>query len=296
MHGIYYDEFTMLRCLKDPTTYSVVEKDKDGRYTRWALLYQDILKFSVFVKDGSSFKERELAKWLLGNNPYYINYYKDPFTRTTTESNRVENILDGIKRERAYDEAYDILQKMLSAEPPASFEILYSTLYKKYRDKNLFAEFVMDPLRRSLESIQEARNMRQLRYTILVMVHTNDAKRNMLRFSLWKEAFNEMKTDIKEILLYNMKADIEQRMFYECKSLKGYEDARLHFRNDILSVVLEAYCKNCNLGYPVALDLIDYSDFYMNTLPDRSVTHVGKLYCHLCKEVQHLINPMLISS
>ncbi|MGB6592218.1 MAG: hypothetical protein WBE68_11995, partial [Candidatus Nitrosopolaris sp.] len=30
------------------------------------------------------------------------------------------------------------------------------------------------------------------------------------------------------------------------------------------------------------------SDFYMNTLPDRSVTHVGKLYCHLCKEVQQL--------
>ena len=28
---------------------------------------------------------------------------------------------------------------------------------------------------------------------------------------------------------------------------------------------------------------------YMNTLPDRSVTHVGKLYCHLCKEVQQLI-------
>ena len=27
----------------------------------------------------------------------------------------------------------------------------------------------------------------------------------------------------------------------------------------------------------------------MNTLPDRSVTHVGKLYCHLCTEVQQLI-------
>jgi MoaA/NifB/PqqE/SkfB family radical SAM enzyme len=26
----------------------------------------------------------------------------------------------------------------------------------------------------------------------------------------------------------------------------------------------------------------------MNTLPDRSVTHVGKLYCHICTEVQQL--------
>ena len=29
----------------------------------------------------------------------------------------------------------------------------------------------------------------------------------------------------------------------------------------------------------------------MNTLPDRSVTHVGKLYCHLCTEVQQLVEP-----
>jgi hypothetical protein len=30
------------------------------------------------------------------------------------------------------------------------------------------------------------------------------------------------------------------------------------------------------------------SDFYKDTLPDRSVTHVGKLYCHLCVDVQQL--------
>ena len=28
----------------------------------------------------------------------------------------------------------------------------------------------------------------------------------------------------------------------------------------------------------------------MDTLPDRSVTHVGKLYCHLCRRVQHVAN------
>ena len=27
----------------------------------------------------------------------------------------------------------------------------------------------------------------------------------------------------------------------------------------------------------------------MDTLPDRSVTHVGKVYCHLCREVQQLV-------
>ena len=34
----------------------------------------------------------------------------------------------------------------------------------------------------------------------------------------------------------------------------------------------------------------------MNTLPDRSVTHVGKLYCHLCTEVQQLIPGMNVEA
>jgi hypothetical protein len=96
-----------------------------------------------------------------------------------------------------------------------------------------------------------------------------------------------MKPDMKEILLYNMKADIEQRMFYECKSLKGYEAARLHFRNEILIVVLEAYCKNCNLGYPVALVLIDYIE-RINSRPNEPITHE----CRQCKS-NSLIVPML---
>ncbi len=190
------------------------------------------------------------------------------------------------ERERAYHEAYNILQKMLNAEPQASFEILYSTLYKKYKDKNLFGEFVMDPLRRSLESMQEARNMRQLRYTVL-SARTNDTEKNIVSFSLWKEAFNEMKSDIKEILLYNFKADIEQRMFYECKSLKVYEAARLLFRDYVSKVVLEAYCKNCNLGYPLAYTLIDYIE-RINLRPNEPIT----LNCQQCKN-NSLIVPML---
>lgn len=38
---------------------------------------------------------------------------------------------DQNKREQAYNEAYDILQSILSIEPCASYEIFHSSLYKK---------------------------------------------------------------------------------------------------------------------------------------------------------------------
>jgi hypothetical protein len=244
---------------------------------------------------------------LLAKNLYYINYYNDPSTKKTTDGNRVQNILDGIKdklddlitlgllessttpaekgfgdvrackctfdgrllaciiesidsnkRERAYDEAYNIIQMMLNIEPRASFEIFHSALYKKYKDLGLFGEFVMDPLRDSVESDSEIRNMRQLQYASLVIFHTKDPEKGMLQFALWKVTLNEMSPDSQELLLYGMKVDIEQRMMYHCKSPKTYEENRYKHRQDAKNIVLEGYCKNCNPGYPLAAPLIEY--------------------------------------
>jgi len=306
MHGIYYNKLTMLQGLKDPTTYSIVEKDKSGCYTRWALLYQDILQYAILQKD-KLFKDRELANWLLTKNQYYINYYNDPSTKKITDGNRVGNILDGIKdklddlvtlgvlesstapaekgssvvrvckctldgrllaciiesidsnkREKAYHEAYSVIQIMLDIEPRASFLELLSALYKKYKDRGLFGVFVMDRLRHSLESDSEIRNIRQLQYASLVIFHTNDLEKGKLHFALWKETFSEMSPNSQELLLYGIKVDIEERMMFQCVSPKTYEENRYRFRDDARIVVLEGHCKNCNLGYPLAAPLIEY--------------------------------------
>jgi hypothetical protein len=64
--------------------------------------------------------------------------------------------------------------------------------------------------------------MRQLQYASLVIFHTDDPEKGMLHFAVWKETFNEMRSDSQELLLYGMKVDIEQRMMYQCKSPKTY--------------------------------------------------------------------------
>jgi hypothetical protein len=318
--------------LKDPTIYSIVERDDSGFYTKRALLYQDILKFSA-LKDGL-FKDRELAKWLLSNNRYYIDYYKDTFTKKTNESNRVENILDGIKdklddlvylglldsstspaekgfgdvrvskcttdghlleciiksidsrkRAEAYDEAYNILQMILKIEPRASFEIFHSALYTKYKERGLFGEFVMDRLRESLES-HPGTSMRELRAS-LVIFHTTDLEKGRLHIDLWKETFREMCAHDQELMLYGIKVDMEETMMYRCKSPRTYEEDRYDYRDSPKIVVLEAYCRNCNLGYPGALPLIEYIE-RTNLRPNDPIVNE----CPNCKR-NSLIVPIL---
>jgi hypothetical protein len=87
MHGIYVKKITMLfmRQIQLPGVNFIFQKDENCHYTKLALLYQDIIRYSIVkIKenppDKRSFTHRELAKWILENNKEYINYYKDPST------------------------------------------------------------------------------------------------------------------------------------------------------------------------------------------------------------------------
>jgi len=79
----------------------ILNKGIDGSYTRNALLYQDIIRYSIKGKykenDNKSFRSRDLTRWLLEENEEFINYFRDPSTRHFTISNRIENRLDRVK-------------------------------------------------------------------------------------------------------------------------------------------------------------------------------------------------------
>lgn len=82
-------------------TNIIFKKNKDGSYTRNALLYQDILKYCINGKykenDDKSFRLWKLTKWLLEANTEFINYFKELSTRNYTVANRIENRLPRIK-------------------------------------------------------------------------------------------------------------------------------------------------------------------------------------------------------
>ncbi len=144
----------------------------------------------------------------------------------------------------------------MNTEPRASYEIFDSVLHKKFNEVGLFGEFVIDPLRESLESYPMINTMKELEYSIVIF-RTNSAEKAKLYLDLWDEAFNEMTPDIRELLLFNMKIDIEQRMMTRAMAPQNYEKHRMQNiqKGDLLTI--EGYCKNCNLGYPFTTHIRD---------------------------------------
>lgn len=103
MHGIYVKKNTMLfmRQTRVPNVSLIFEKGRNDNYTEGARLYQDIIHYCIDRFNdrtlANPFTHRELAKWLLNNNPEYINRYKDPSTKHYTISNRIENTQETTK-------------------------------------------------------------------------------------------------------------------------------------------------------------------------------------------------------
>lgn len=75
---------------------SIVER-KDGLYTRRALFYQDILRYSFVTieENKDSFRDRELTYWLLENNQELKSYHVDS-DKHTAPSKRMEYRLDRV--------------------------------------------------------------------------------------------------------------------------------------------------------------------------------------------------------
>src|SRR2546422_9621135 len=76
----------------------IFESNSNNRYTKTALLYQDILKFEndFDKKYGSEFTFNDLAKWLMKQNLGFATYYSDSKAHVTM-SNRIANRRDSIQ-------------------------------------------------------------------------------------------------------------------------------------------------------------------------------------------------------
>jgi len=183
------------------------------------------------------------------------------------------------KREKAYNDGYEIIHTILNVEPKASYEIFHSSLYKKYKDRGVFGEFIMDPLRQSLESYSEIKTMNELRYSTLIFLHTSDAAKGNLYLDLWNVAFREMNPLVQELLLFNMKMEIEQRMMHRAMVPHLYEKFRLELVYLSTMLAMEGYCKNCNIGQPVTLKVTEYHE-RTNFLPNDPIMHE----CPKCKK------------
>lgn len=210
-----------------------------GNYTLDALLYQDILKYSVSFnrdypenKNHRRFTAWELTGWLIDNNNYYYNYYKDPsdynIPRKVRIASRLEHIKElvdeftvlgliqrlGIAKARRGDtttdvyiftrfgyilawiiesfdttkgnipdqKIYDILDYHFR-DNLSSKDIFYSTLHKKFKEKGVYGEFVVDRLRTRINTTALTCNMTHL--SSLIFMDTESIKNTDLYGNMW---------------------------------------------------------------------------------------------------------------
>ena len=137
----------------------------------------------------------------------------------------------------------------------------------------------MDPLRESLETYLEIKTLRGL-YSSSAFFLTKDMNKRKLYLDIWDEAFNEMTAKVQELLLFDMKIGIEQQMMYSAMAPQTYEEYRLKMIQYPTLLTIEGYCKNCNLGYPMAMPVLEYHERTI-FLPNEEIM----VECRQCKKI-----------
>jgi hypothetical protein len=185
---------------------------------------------------------------------------------------------DPNKREMANNEIYNLFDSNFKAlVSPSSYSIFNAALYKKYKEKGVFGSFVVDPLRERLDSNSQTRDIQELFHRIGVLYVDDDDQSEFFR-DLWHEALNELDAKTRDLVLHNIKLEIERRMEAKAQDLSKFEQARFLIKHKHDTVALEGYCDRCNTRYPIAIGLEGYL-YIANFIPSKPV----KAECYLCK-------------
>jgi hypothetical protein len=323
--------------------HSIFNKDKNGHYTKKALLYQDIITYSIAkkkesFKDKDSFRHWDLAKYLMNKNAEYINRYKDPSSKHTPIKNRIENTqrrtkdnvqhiidlglmkksdyvkeskgtgsiptftytqagclfawiiqsFDPNKRSDSEKEIYKILHDSMFniTDESSSVSIFFSSFFKKMYEKNFFGKYV-ECFRELLDNRTIMTFEEFFQYISIPRLKDKNTGAKYLR--LWSDTINELKPQVKELVLYNLKLDLERRMEKQAEFYKDYEKVRFAIRDKPHMIAIEGHCKQCNhvITFPISLRMYNERIAYAHIIP-------LVIKCHNCGKKDSLNLPYLI--
>ena len=194
----------------------------------------------------------------------------------------IEKELDNVSNELFYllDSVFFKVQ-----ENSSSATIFYSHFFKRCRDKGVFnklIEHIVDIAHSNLG----LRNMSDLFYHV---VHLDFKEGETRRYflDLWHEALEELESNQKALVLYQMKLNTERRFQNKKEYLtKEYEEMRFQYRGNYENIVVEGNCEKCGTG-PLALSYLEYRNRVANVMHGDSI----KLDCPKCGIKDNLIIP-----
>jgi len=194
--------------------------------------------------------------------------------------------IDGKKRDIADQKIYNIMHYHFTYKDPSSLDIFYSTLHKKFKEKGVYGEFVVNTLKARINSNIPIWSMTEL-FESLISREDNTSKPKLYR-NLWKETMNEMPNSVKDLILHDLKLDIERKMLLIAKDTKTYERLRYDLREKHEILAMEAKCQSCSTLYCLEINILEYLDISEPTKYDK----VSRI-CFKCKSHNSIFTPTL---
>jgi ribosomal protein L44E len=124
-------------------------------------------------------------------------------------------------------------------------------------------------------------------YILLPRLKDKDKGARYLR--LWSDTINELEPQVKELVLYNLKLDLERRMERQVEFYKNYEQVRFAIRDKPHMIAIEGRCKQCNhaITFPISLRMYNERMAYAHIIP-------LVIKCRNCQKKDSLRLPYLI--
>lgn len=198
-------------------------------------------------------------------------------------------------RQKASDKIYSIFQYNFGVNT-SSLDIFFYKLFIKFKNLGLFDYFVVEPLRKKLESNQNIENIRQLLANFLFgnLDFDNDTNKSEHYWELWKQTSTELFSGNKYYMfLHDIKLPLEKGMYMRSTNQSEYEKQSFENRSNSSRVMLEGHCYNCHHLRYIDIHIPDYlrwSNFYFShsSLNSKFSSHKK---CEQCNKEYDILVP-----
>ena len=189
----------------------------------------------------------------------------------------VEMILTENKRD-GYYKLFDSWKSHLTTYSTSlnSFCIRY---LDKCKGKGLFDQFA-DFYLKSFTSgkSRQIQNTNDL-FTQMILVKFEDKYRNSILFDNWKQSFDDLDVETRQLFSYYMKIYLNRTTLNEAFDFGKYEQKRFEVKDKIDKIVAGICCVFCqNIQY-ITIDVISYLSYLFDQPDENVIESLSKLEC-----------------
>lgn len=152
---------------------------------------------------------------------------------------------------------FNYLQNLLQSSKDAySVIALFSNYLTKLKEKKGLGPFISHIVEVLQYELPISDLATLLRHAIRLNIKNENTRRTL--WSLWNETLQELDPRTKELVLYQLKLEFEERIENKVQDPKSFEIERFEKRADPYHIVTQTACKNCGRVEYGTLNYLEY--------------------------------------